>query len=151
MNGTRIALVAAAGLAVLLAVLAVAALRAYRRRLREIERDAWWILQVADTISADVRHATVQSASVPEEDRVFDLVERLLAVEREANGLCARPREVLEALPTAGLLVVWAESRELRGIVLRLVLVRTQADMALRELGDLLATGYAPSGLAPLP
>lgn len=140
MNGTRIAVAAAAGLTLLLAVFAVASLRAFRRRVREIERDAWWILQVADTISADVRHATLQAASVPEEDRVFDLIERLMAVEREANGLCARPREVLEALPTAGMLSVWAAARELRGIVLRLVLARTQADMALRELGDVIAT-----------
>lgn len=150
MNANRIAVLAAAGLIVLLALLGVALLRAYRRRLREVERDAWWILQVADTISADVRHAMEQAASVPEQDAVFDLIERIMAVEREANGLCARPREVLAALPATGFLALWKEARELRGIVLRLVLVRTQADMALRELGDLIATGYAPSGLATL-
>lgn len=150
MNATRIAVGAAAGLAVLV-LLAVAALRAYRRRLHEVQRDAWWILQVADTISADVRHAAVQAAAVPEHDPVFDLIERLLALEREANGLCARPREVLATLPATGWLALWRAARELRGIVLRLVLVRTQADMALRELGDLIATGHAPSGLASLP
>jgi hypothetical protein len=92
----------------------------------------------------------VQAASAPENDTVFDLIERLMVVEREANGLCARPREVLSSLPGTGQITLWKEARELRGIVLRLVLVRTQADMVLRQLGDLLATGYVPSELAPL-
>ena len=144
------AVAAAAGLTVLLALLGVVVARASRSRMQEVQRDAWWILQVADTISADVRHATVQAASAPENDTVFDLIERLMVVEREANGLCARPREVLSSLPGTGQLTLWKEAHELRGIVLRLVLVRTQADMVLRQLGDLLATGYVPSELAPL-
>ncbi|HEX7887724.1 MAG TPA: hypothetical protein VF522_00070 [Ramlibacter sp.] len=150
MSSTRIAAAAAAGLAAMLALLWVAMARVSRRRMREVQRDAWWILQVADTISADVRQATEQAASIPENDPVFDLIERLLAVEREANGLCARPREVLASLPGTGLLTLWKQARELRGIVLRLVLVRTQADMGMRQLGDLLATGHVPSELAPL-
>ena len=48
----------ATALALLAALLAVVAARLARRRLREVERDAWWVLQVADTINADVRHAT---------------------------------------------------------------------------------------------
>lgn len=140
----------ATGLALLAALLAVAAARLARRRLREVERDAWWVLQVADTINADVRHATEQAASAPDQDLVFDVIERLLLLDREAHGLCARPREVLAALPSGTLLRGWKEARELRGIVLRLVLVRTQADMALRALGELLTRGHASSELATL-
>jgi hypothetical protein len=157
-QGNRLVAVLAVTALAFLILLAWAACVVWRARAtRKVVRSASWVVEVAQTIVADISQAAVQSAPATYSRngkaaaRIARVTQRLQELGVQASAVYSRHQLLLATRADLGLLSLAREATTLQATVLRLVLVRSQVDAALREWSEALSISHSGDDLATVP